>query len=203
MKRICLAFGLFASCVLPSSAASVSKTYSYFSVGGVTLDEIETELARRGPQVGSTGRRHPGATQMEFTTRVGYAEAKGGCAVVKATVSVKAKVILPKWRRPARAESDVRLVWDTLASDIRRHEESHVGIARTHARELEMALLKMRRQKNCTIAAEKAQQLQHRILADHDRAQGAFDRVESVNFERRIMRLMTHRLKRQAAEKPN
>ena len=55
-----LAFGF----ILPAQAASVSKTYSYFSVGGTTLEQLEAELSLRGPQVSSTGRRHPGATQM-------------------------------------------------------------------------------------------------------------------------------------------
>ena len=73
MIRILLAAACL-SAALPAPAESLAKTYSYFSVGGTTLDEIEEQLNRRGPQVKSTGRRHPGATQMQFTTRLGYAE---------------------------------------------------------------------------------------------------------------------------------
>ena len=98
------------------------------------------ELNTRGPQVKSTGRRHPGATQMEFTTKLGYRERGGYCRIAKATVTVKAKVILPRWRQRSKADADVRLIWDTLSSDIKRHEESHVVIAKNHARELEQAL---------------------------------------------------------------
>jgi predicted secreted Zn-dependent protease len=196
MKRFCAALCVVVSLAAPAGAASVSKTYSYFTVGGITLDEIELELARRGPQVRSTGKRHPGATQMEFTTRLGYEETAKGCRIVKATVALKAKVILPRWRRTARAEPDVRLVWDTLESDIRRHEESHVVIAKNHARELEHALLKIGRQKTCRIAADKAEAVQHKILGKHDRAQEEFDRVEAINFEKRMTRLMRYRLER-------
>ena len=35
---------------LPSTAASVTKTYSYFSIGGTTLDEIETSSTCAGPR---------------------------------------------------------------------------------------------------------------------------------------------------------
>ena len=45
---------------------------------------------------------------MEFTTKLGYAESKGYCRIVEATVSVKAKVILPRWRQRGKAEQDVR-----------------------------------------------------------------------------------------------
>ena len=84
MKKILLAVLAVGILSVPADAASLSKTYSYFSVGGKTLAEIETEVDRRGPRVRSTGgRRHPGATQMEFTTRIAYAAGNGGCAIAE------------------------------------------------------------------------------------------------------------------------
>ncbi|HEY6630218.1 MAG TPA: DUF922 domain-containing protein [Rhizobiaceae bacterium] len=191
---------LFTACflglaALPSAAESVTKAYSYYSVGGTTLDELEDELNSRGPHVKSTGRRHPGATQMQFNTRLGYSEKKGSCRVTEATVTVKAKVILPRWRQRGKAEQDVRVIWDTLSSDIKRHEEQHVEIAQRHARELERKLLRLGRQKNCAIAAEKAKATADRILARHDRAQAKFDEVESANFDKRLLKLLRQRIK--------
>jgi predicted secreted Zn-dependent protease len=190
-----------AGMTLPAAAASVNKTYNYFSIGGKTLEEIETELGKRGPHVKSTGKRHPGATQMEFTTRLAYAESNGSCTVFKASVSVKAKMILPRWRQRARADGDTRLIWDTLSSDIKRHEESHVVIAKNHARVLEQALKAIGRQQNCRVAATKAKATSERILAQHDRAQDEFDRVEGINFESRIIRLLRYRMERIEANK--
>jgi predicted secreted Zn-dependent protease len=196
MKSTLLAALLTAALVSPASAASVAKTYSYFSIGGATLDEIQNELDIRGPKVKTTGRRHPGATQMEFVSRIGYSKGPKGCSIAKATVTVKAKVILPRWRRPRGADQDVRLVWDTLSADIKRHEESHVVIAKNHARELEQALAAIPRQEDCKEAQEKAAQATQKVLARHDRAQVEFDRVEGINFERRIVRLLRYRLER-------
>ncbi len=196
MKKILLTAFAVASLSLPAGAASVSKTYSYFSIGGKTLAEIETELVRRGPHVMSTGKRHPGATQMEFTTRLAYAEGKGGCEIIKVSVNVQARMILPRWRQRAKADGDTRLIWDTLSADIKRHEESHVVIAKNHAREMEAELRGIGRQQNCKAAAAKARAISDRVLASHDRAQYEFDRVEGINFERRIMRLLRYRLER-------
>ena len=187
---------LMAGLASPAAAASVAKTYSYFMVGGSTLEEIQDELDLRGPEVKTTGRRHPGATQMEFKSRIGYLKGDRGCTISKATVTVKAKIILPRWRRPRAAEKDTRLIWDTLASDIKRHEESHVSIAKNHARELEQALLKIRRQPDCKAAQAEAAEVTRKILAKHDRAQILFDRAEGVNFERRIIRLLRYRMER-------
>ena len=99
MKSTLIAALLTGALVSPASAASVAKTYSYFSIGGSTLEEIQNELDIRGPKVKTTGRRHPGATQMEFTSRIGYANGPNGCSIAKASVTVKAKIILPRWRR--------------------------------------------------------------------------------------------------------
>ncbi|ODT07643.1 MAG: peptidase [Mesorhizobium sp. SCN 65-20] len=201
MKQLLLATLIAAGASLPAQAATVSKTYSYFTITGRTLDEIESQLMSRGPEVKSTGGRHPGATQMEFTTRIGYSEGKGGCSIVSAQVSVKAKVILPRWRQTGKTDADVKLIWETLSSDIKRHEESHVVIAKNHARELEQALQGISRQKTCAIAAAKAKATSDKILYRHDRAQEQFDRIEGINFESRIIRLLRYRIERLDAAK--
>ena len=199
MKKLALSLLLCAAAFGPAEGASLSKSYSYFTIGGTTLDEIERELQRRGPQVRSTGARHPGATRMEFSTRIGYGERNGRCGVVSADVSVKAQMILPRWSRRSRSDPDTRFVWDTLSADIKRHEESHVVIAKNHAREMEQALLEITNQRSCAAAQAKAKETTTRILDKHDREQDRFDRIEGINFESRLLRLMRYRLEREAA----
>ena len=106
----------------PASAASVSRTYSYFSVGGRTFEELQFELQSRGPKVKSTGLRHAGATRMEFKTRIKYGETAKRCKVVNANVS-SGGVILPRWTQRRRAAADVRLFW-TRWPRHQRHEEA-------------------------------------------------------------------------------
>jgi predicted secreted Zn-dependent protease len=190
---------MLAFAAAPASAANLAKSYSYFSIGGSTLDEIENQLSRRGPEVKGTGHRHPGATRMAFTTRLGYGGKPGSCRIVSAEVTVKVKIILPKWRHPRKADADVRLFWYTLASDIKRHEESHVVIAKNHARKLEDALKASGRQPDCATAKAKAKEITARILAEHDRAQERFDRVELINFQSRMLRLLRYRMEQIAA----
>ncbi|HEY4191720.1 MAG TPA: DUF922 domain-containing protein [Mesorhizobium sp.] len=196
MKLFLYCVVLFAFAGLPANAANVVRSYSYFSVGGGTLDEIQSQLSKNGPQVKSTGHRHPGATRMAFTTRLGFARNSTSCKIVSAVVTVKVKVILPRWRRPHNADAGVRLFWDTLSADIKRHEESHIVIARNHAHELEQALLHSASKGNCQTAKAKAKDISNKILAKHDRAQVQFDRVEGINFESRMLRLLQYRIKR-------
>jgi predicted secreted Zn-dependent protease len=181
--------------IVPAGAAELSKSYSYFSIRGATLDDIERDLSRRGPSVATTGQRHPGATRMEFKTHLTYANHGRYCRISSAQVRITAKVILPRWRRNRRASADTRFVWDTLAIDIKRHEEQHVAIANSYARDLESALTRLGRSKDCKTLEAKAAKTTTRILDKHDRAQQRFDQVESKGFEKRLIRLMEKRLK--------
>jgi len=92
MKSALLTTLLVVPLAWPASAASVAKTYSYFSIGGSTLEEIQRQLDMRGPKVKTTGHRHPGATQMEFTSRVAYAPTSNSCKVAKAAVTVRPRL---------------------------------------------------------------------------------------------------------------
>lgn len=193
-----LLYALVAALVFggPAAASSVERSYSYFTIGGSTLAEIEEELNRRGPLVGTTDRRHPGATRMQFATRVSYGESNGRCSVIDATVTLNANMILPRWRVAREAGMETRIIWDTLAADIRRHEEAHVVIARNHARELETALKAVRGERDCAAAEARVERIRSDLLRRHDEAQIQFDRIEAVNFESRMLRLLDYRLER-------
>lgn len=196
MNRLPLCTLVLALAAMPAGAANLVKTYSYFSINGRTLDDIENQLSKHGPEVKSTGMRHPGATQMAFTTKVNYAQTATSCRIADARVTVKVKVILPQWRRPSNADPDVRVFWDTLSADIKRHEERHVEIAKNHARALEDALKASYPQKTCAEAKAKAAEITATELARHDQDQVRFDRVEGANFESRIIRLLRYRMER-------
>ncbi|MDQ6437837.1 DUF922 domain-containing protein [Mesorhizobium sp. LHD-90] len=198
LTKILAATALFALTMSAASAATVSRAYSYFPVTGGTLEEIEQELLKFGPKVESSGQRHPGATRMKFSMRIRYKEEPGRCEIVKADVSVKATVILPKWRQPKGVDNDVRLFWDTLRADIKRHEESHIIIAKNHARALEEKLVTIVAP-DCKQAAERSKATMAQVLARLEKAQDYFDRVESVNFESRMVRLMLYRLQQTKA----
>ena len=176
------------------SAANVSKSYSYFPIGGITLGELERELSLLGPQVQSTGRRHAGAAQLQFTTQLTYGENKGYCRITEAAVTVKVNIILPRWTQRGLADKAVRNFWDTLLRDIKRHEEAHVVIARNHASEIEQTLKRLGRGRSCEALAQRAAAVTNKILERHDRKQIEFDRIEGINYGTRISNLLRYRL---------
>lgn len=182
----------------PARAETViTKSFSYFPVGGKTAAELDAELARRGPVMKRNGARHPGATRIKWGGSVTYVRRGARCAVGEATVTLSTQIILPRWKNRRRADPSLALVWDTLSRDIKRHEERHAEIARNHARALERTLTRLPAQADCARMQTRVDRATADAVAAHDADQARFDRVEAKNFDARMMRLLTYRLKGQ------
>ena len=189
-------FCLFAvaGLALPSHAASIEKKYSYFNIYGKSAEDLDREIAKRGPKLLLTGTRHPGATSMNFGLKTKISNDGTYCKLERAFVTLDLRVTLPRWKNRPRASEDMALMWDTLSSDIKRHEERHALIARSYAIDLERALESLPRDRDCKRLQTKAEALSDKLLAEHAEAQAEFDRVESINFEARVARLLEYRL---------
>lgn len=177
----------------------VHKSISYFTIGGRTAAELDSELQRNGPLLKTTGNRHPGATRIKFGGDVTYVEEKGACRISAARVTVMTKIMLPRWKYRRSADARLGLLWDTLSSDIRRHEERHAEIARNHARDMEKTLRTLPARSSCKTLQSEVSRISAKLIQSHDRDQARFDAVEAANFESRMIRLLNARL---AAEKP-
>ena len=120
----------------------------------------------------------------------------GQCRIGETNVTLNTRIILPRWKNRKKAHGDLALIWDALSSDIKRHEERHAEIARQYARQLERSLKRLRPQRNCEIMQAKVAEATDKLISAHDAAQMNFDRVEAVNFEKRMIRILEYRAKR-------
>ncbi|QND53378.1 DUF922 domain-containing protein [Phyllobacterium sp. 628] len=184
-----------------ANAAVVLRKYEYFTLSGKTAADLDRELTRRGPQLHKTGPRHPGATQMRFNTQIKYGSDDKSCRVVESDITIHARVHLPRWKQRASAKPDLALIWDTLSQDIKRHEESHIVIARTAAFDMERALKALPWRSDCNAMKTDASLLMTKLMQKQDAAQIQFDRVEGKNFESRFERLLVFRIKRDLEKK--
>lgn len=195
-KTLLLLLMISATTATARAETLTNKTFSYFSVGGKTAAELDDELSKRGPKMKNTGSRHPGATRIRFGGSVTYVKRGGKCYVGDAKVTLSTNIILPRWKHRRTAGKSLALIWDTLSSDIKRHEERHAEIARNHARDLEKQLKALRPDKDCDRLQEKVDRVTAAAVEAHDKDQARFDRVESHNFNERMLRLLTHKLER-------
>ncbi len=196
IRGSCLLLSLLLIGGSAAAAPSLSKRYTHYTLTSSSLAGLEAEMARRGPRISGSGERHPGATRVEIKASVDYTAGSGRCSVSKVRVSVDARITLPRWKPRRMPSSEEQLLWTTLAADIKRHEERHVGIAMNHARELEQAIGQAEGSRDCTRLEARVERLTGQILEKHRLAQDRFDRIERINFEDRFDRLLNYRLQK-------
>ncbi len=186
---------LLAFCLPGMAKAEVvaRKSISYFDIKGRTADELDAALNQRGPLAMGSSSHHPGATKIRFGGNATYSEADGRCYISDVKVTVDTEIILPRWRDRRNADKQLSMIWDTLAADIRRHEDRHVEIARQHARQMERQILALRPAADCDTLQEKANEVTERETERHDADQARFDRIEAINFTSRMQRLLYYR----------
>ncbi|MDQ0320521.1 putative secreted Zn-dependent protease [Pararhizobium capsulatum DSM 1112] len=172
----------------------VSKSISYYAIGGRTAAELDEALSAGGPLMKSTGSRHPGATRIKFGGSITYVKRGDLCAVGSAKVTLNTRLILPRWKNRRKAGTELALVWDTLSSDIKRHEERHAEIARNHARQMEKTFLALKPQSDCERMQASVARASEDAIVAHDKDQARFDKAEAVNFDKRMVRLLKYRL---------
>lgn len=200
LTTIVAALAMSLAAIPASGETIIRKSTTYFSIGGRTAADLDNEMMRRGPLSRTTGRRHPGATQIKFDGSATFIGKDGRCHIGGAKVSLSTKLMLPRWSNRRRATRDMALLWDTLSSDIKRHEERHAEIARTHARQLEKTILALGSTRDCPTLRAKVNRVSQDAMIAHDKDQVRFDRIESVNFENRMIRLLKHRIANGAAQ---
>jgi len=169
------------------------KSVSYFDIKGKSADELDAALNEHGPLAMGSSSHHPGATRIRFGGSATYSETNGRCYISGVKVTVDTEIILPRWRDRRRASKQLSMIWDTLQADIRRHEDRHVEIAREHARQMERVILSLPSASSCDALQEKANEVTSRETDRHDADQARFDRIEAINFQNRIQRLLYYR----------
>lgn len=195
MRAVAASAFLFAFTHSTQAETQFQKSISYFQIGGKTAADLDRELSNRGPLTQSTGARHPGATEIKFGGELTYVEKDDRCNIGEVKVTLHTKILLPRWKNRARTSADLALIWDTLSADIKRHEERHAEISRSYGRMLEKRLKGLRPQKTCEALQAQVADTTQKVMVEHDRDQQRFDRIESKNFDARMMRLLSHRLK--------
>ena len=181
-----------------ADAASIREKTTYFAVRGSTLPELDQDLSRRGPFISGTGIRHPGATEVKFDGKVTYKGTPDGCAVDRTNLSLDLEMTLPRWNPPRQVPARTKLIWDTLAKDIHRHESRHAAIAKQWLKRMEMAIRNLRAEPTCEAMEAMVTTVTQRYLAGHERAQIEFDTIEGREVNMRLRRALARAVSDQA-----
>jgi predicted secreted Zn-dependent protease len=167
----------------------IRKSVVYFTITGNTAEQLEAQLARRGPRISDLG-RHPGGVNIHYSGDVSYHGSGSGCSISKSRVILDVKITLPRWPDRRGASRELVALWDTLQKDISRHENHHAEIAADHAHALQATLRSLPPAGSCDAMRKIVADATKQEIKRQDFDQMQFDMVEMANFKSRMQRLM-------------
>ena len=200
MKRAyAVAAGLAILSMTPAMAGNIKERTTYFMVKGSTFAELDRALGASGPRITSLGgERRAGATQVGFDGHVTYKPVGSRCGIGNASFSLDLHTTLPRWEPPKRADAETRILWKTLHEDIVTHERHHSVIAKNWLRRIEATVSKLPAERDCPSMERVVNATTRKLLAQHARAQLAFDADESEVIDARLQRKVAHNMRQLA-----
>lgn len=187
MRKIILS--IFKSCrpillclVLASSGTALAEptfttNYKYFKIGGTNIEALWYDINAKGPK-SNKGVGHAGYTSFDFENSVGIKPKDGLCQIISIKFHLTSTVQLPKWIDERKSDKDMKIYWKAFSSDVKRHEDQHVDIARQSILNLEQKLLKLKPRKSCKVLKKKIRNAINASAKTRDREQNAFERKE-------------------------
>ena len=178
---------VFVSAFALTACASTQSgvTTVYYNVPGTTVEEINQQIAIRGPQNGHA----IGTTETRMTPKVRTLRQNGECKIDTVDVVLELKVTLPRWAELDRADKRTRHGFAGLSRHVEDHEQVHVDISKKYAEKIEKELLAMKPEPNCRELISKARDRFKTLFQEHNQAQRDFDISERAAIERRLRSL--------------
>jgi predicted secreted Zn-dependent protease len=141
----------------------------YYDVSGASLDQLRAQMSARGTD-GWAGHTHTHVA-YHFTTQ----PTSGGCRVDEVTVTLDARVRLPRWVDRDAAPAQAQGEWDRLMSRLVDHEGGHVRIGQSSADAVERAVRETTPASSCQDVAARAKGRADAVLALLPQQQADYD----------------------------
>jgi predicted secreted Zn-dependent protease len=167
------------------AALEVIRDSQTYLVRGDSAEEIRASLDRLGPIDPADGRRYDAFTRWQLEWRFDSRNSWQGCEITRVWTQLKVTMTLPRHGSPSALPEELRQEWTRYLQRLAAHEEGHVRIPSDAARELEIALDRLRRPDchaleqevqrlgNAALQRARAQERRYDVETDHGRSQGA------------------------------
>jgi predicted secreted Zn-dependent protease len=113
--------------VRPADGLHVAVERSSYPVAGSTASDLRAVIEALGPT--RHGRTFAAFTDWEVTWDYSLAPGPGGVRIAAVRVTVRASVLVPRWRAPRSTPPGLAAAWPRYVAAIEAHEQGHVNLA--------------------------------------------------------------------------
>lgn len=140
-----------------------SINYEYYTIKGVTKDQLNSEMKQGGP-VDDHGNHYFGWTIWHVSWSYTYSQINNTCSTGPVDVSVEITYYLPSWNPPSSAPLSLIIEWAAFYGALELHEQGHRDIGAQAGEAVLDALESLGSYSSCTKLEEEADALGEEIL---------------------------------------
>lgn len=168
----------------PASAAAASEvrvtetTIDWFPIRGTSSAQMRASMLETAPYSSERQSKVWGQCRWWLEWDFKHQEAPSGCRIGAFTITLSARMKLPKWVDSAHGGAELRTRWETFEKRLRRHEDGHKDNGIKAANDLARRLRALPEYASCATLNSEIGKLGGRIVSEYGLLDKAFDRVD-------------------------
>lgn len=170
----------------PTALAEVEieeSTMVYFPIFGATPRELQDSIRTNGPYNQIVKQHVNAQIGWRLNWKFDYIRDKSQCRIGKFKITLSTEITFPKWMNPEAADESVRRLWNSVAKDIRTHEDGHKAIGVEGANVLARRLRALPPFDTCEALNAEISREGKRVYAEYTLLNRAFDRTEVLKIK--------------------
>lgn len=152
----------------------IEASTSYYDLNGLTMREIHHSLMHNAPREG--GQIIEGEVADHFSVVFRTKLDGNFCRPVEEFVTLKLKILLPKWADEERATTSVRMDWQRYMKKLVAHENGHKEIALSAANAVHRIFHDVSAKSSCKELDANVKRAANRAIAEAEEQQEAWDK---------------------------
>lgn len=154
-------------------------TVDWFTIRGTTSEQMRDSMLETAPYSPQRQSRVWGQCRWWFDGDFKYrAGPNGACGVAAFTITLNARMKLPRWVDAGRADRDLRERWESFEKRLRQHEDGHKNNGVKAANDLARRIKTLGEYPDCEVLDREVNKLRERIFSEYSLLDDAFDRVD-------------------------
>jgi predicted secreted Zn-dependent protease len=165
-----------------TAAAEVRVTETvvdWFPIRGTTQRQMRDSMTQTAPYSEKRKSHVWGQCRWWFEWDFKYLPGPtGGCRVAEFTLTLNARMKLPKWVDANQADRDLRTRWDAFEQRLRQHEDGHKNNGIKAANDLARRIKAIGEFPDCAQLNAEIKKVGDRVWSEYALLDDAFDRVD-------------------------
>ena len=153
-------------------------TVDWFTIRGTTSEQMRASMLQTAPYSEKRKSHVWGQCNWRLAWDSKSQPGPTGCRVLEFTVTLSARMKLPKWADAGQAERALRERWETFEKRLRQHEDGHKNNGVKAANDLARRIKALPEYPDCAILVGEMKKLAERVGSEYALLDDAFDRVD-------------------------